>query len=52
MKIAFDVNDRRDKSDGGSKFNIVPLSCGNVEDFHAGVEGRIGIAQFNCSALV
>ena len=45
LKAAFDVNDQREKGDGGSKFNLVPVSCGNVEDFHAGVEGRIGIAN-------
>jgi hypothetical protein len=44
LKAAFDVNDQREKGDGGSKFNLVPVSCGNVEDFHAGVEGRIGTA--------
>ena len=47
LKAAFDVNDKRDKGDGGSKFNLVPVSCGNVEDFHAGVEGRIGMTELN-----
>lgn len=42
LKASFDLNDERTNSDGGSKFNIVALSCGNVEDFHKGIEGRIG----------
>jgi hypothetical protein len=52
LKAAFDMNDKRDKGDGGSKFNLVPVSCGNVEDFHAGVEGRIGIFELIYHAFV
>jgi hypothetical protein len=31
------------QSKGDSKFNIVALSCGKIEDFHIGIEGRIGM---------
>lgn len=50
LKAAFDANDQREKGDGGSKFNLVPVSCGNVEDFHAGVEGRIGTRIPTCTS--
>ena len=43
LKQAFFVSDQRKEAIAESKFNIVPLSCGNVNDFHAGVEGRIGM---------
>ena len=42
LKQAFAVSDSRSKTDADSKFNIVPLSCGKITDFHAGVEERIG----------
>jgi hypothetical protein len=42
LEKAFSVSDQRKNAIDGSKFNIVPVSCGNVNDFHAGVEGRIG----------
>ena len=42
LQKAFCVSDERKEAIDGSKFNIVPVSCGNVNDFHAGVEGRIG----------
>ena len=42
LKQAFMETDSRAKSDGGSKFNVVALSCGGIHDFHAGVEERIG----------
>jgi hypothetical protein len=42
LEKAFWVSDQRKDAIDGSKFNIVPVSCGNVNDFHAGVEGRIG----------
>ena len=43
LKQAFAVSDRRaETEDVDSKFNVVPLSCGRITDFHAGVEERIG----------
>ena len=42
LRQAFAVSDQRKDAIDGSKFNIVPVSCGTVNDFHAGVEGRIG----------
>jgi hypothetical protein len=42
LKQAFAVSDRRPGTDVDSKFNVVPLSCGRITDFHAGVEERIG----------
>ena len=41
---AFCLTDERKKKNfiDGSKFNILPVSCGKIDDFHAGVEGRIG----------
>ncbi len=42
LQNAFSVSDHRKEAIDGSKFNIVPVSCGTVNDFHAGVEGRIG----------
>ena len=42
LKEAFCVSDKRNSSIDVSKFNIVPASCGNVNDFYAGLEGRIG----------
>ena len=44
LKQAFAVSDSRANSDQDSKFNIVPLSCGQIGDFHAGIEERIGNA--------
>ena len=43
LKEAFLINDRK-KNDGDSKFNVVAISCGDISDFHKGVEARIGIA--------
>jgi hypothetical protein len=42
LKNAFEVTDNRDVTDGGSKFNVLPLSCGDISAFHDGVEARIG----------
>jgi hypothetical protein len=42
LKMAFFVTDHRKGNDIGSKFNIDPVICGNIDDFHFGVEGRIG----------
>ena len=42
LKLAFEASDGRAQSDGGSKFNIIPLSCGRITDFHAGIEERVG----------
>jgi hypothetical protein len=27
---------------GGGKFSVIPVSCGGIADFHAGVEARTG----------
>ena len=42
LKEAFAATDKRAESGGGSKFNIVPLSCGRIEKFHGGFQERIG----------
>lgn len=47
LKHAFAVSDSRSKSlssdiSTGSKFDVIALSCGNIDDFHAGLAGRIG----------
>ena len=36
----------------GSKFNMVPVSCGNIDDFHQGLEQRIGFACMSLCFLV
>ena len=43
LKLAFEASDRRAESDGGSKFNIVPPSCGRITDFQADIQERIGV---------
>jgi hypothetical protein len=48
MRMAFMASDLRIKSSttevaSGSKFNLIPLSCGSIEDFHLGLERRIGM---------
>ena len=48
LKQAFAASDiRTEKSmseaNSGSKFDLIPLSCGTIEDFHVGLEGRIGM---------
>ena len=30
---------------GGSKFQIVPMNCGRLHDFHNGLEGRLGASR-------
>ena len=42
LRQAFRVTEARKKEDGGSKFNVIALSCGKITDFHAGIEDRIG----------
>ena len=49
LQEAFKANDARQQlgsGDGGSKFNVIAMSCGNISDFHAGVEARIGASPF------
>jgi hypothetical protein len=46
LNIAFLASDQQLVSDGGSKFNVV--SCGQIDDFHAGVEQRIGAFLLLC----
>ena len=36
----------------GSKFNMVPVSCGDIDDFHQGLEQRIGFACMSLCFLV
>ena len=38
LSQAFRVTEARKKEDGGSKFNVIALSCGKITDFHAGIE--------------
>jgi hypothetical protein len=42
LKGAFQISDSRTSRENGSKFNIVPVSCGCIDDFHAGIESRTG----------
>ena len=42
LRASFRVTDSRASADGGSKFNIITLSCGQITDFHAGIDARIG----------
>ncbi len=39
---AFKAMDKKVHSSEDSKFSMIPMSCGRVNDFHAGIEGRIG----------
>ncbi len=53
LKQAFAVSDLRTKSsiseaNSGSKFDLIPLSCGTIDDFHVGLEGRIGMCALHC----
>mmetsp|Transcript_42079 Transcript_42079/g.87924 ORF Transcript_42079/g.87924 Transcript_42079/m.87924 type:complete len:657 (-) Transcript_42079:439-2409(-) len=43
LKEAFRISDSRTSTEDGSKFNIVPVSCGCINDFHAGIESRTGV---------
>jgi hypothetical protein len=45
LKDAFLISDARQQVDYGSKFNVVGMSCGDYKDFHAGIEGRVGMAR-------
>jgi hypothetical protein len=42
LNEAFRISDSRTTTDDSSKFNIVPVSCGCIDDFHAGIESRTG----------
>jgi hypothetical protein len=47
LKEAFVASDMRMKNNmsetkNGSKFDLIPLSCGTIDDFHIGLERRIG----------
>jgi hypothetical protein len=45
LKAGFRANDSRKQlacGNAGSKFNVVPISCGKILDFHAGLDARIG----------
>jgi hypothetical protein len=45
LKSAFRANDSRQQlgcGNSGSKFNVIPMSCGKISDFHAGLDARIG----------
>jgi hypothetical protein len=39
---AFTAMESKAKADGEGKFSLVPMTCGTIKDFHAGIEGRIG----------
>jgi hypothetical protein len=41
---AFLISDKRSKESfsDGSKFSLQSMSCGNIDDFHKGIEARIG----------
>ena len=43
LRRAFQASDSNTKADfRDSKFSIVPVSCGNVHDYHRGLQERIG----------
>ena len=43
LRCAFQASDSNTTGDvGDSKFSIVPVSCGNVYDYHRGLQERIG----------
>jgi hypothetical protein len=42
LKKAFEASDKRKQNDNDSKFNVVAVACGNISDFHAGIECRTG----------
>ena len=42
LREAFRASDQRKDTIEDSKFSIVAVSCGTIQDFHAGVEGRTG----------
>ena len=42
LKEAFNAMEKKAKTDGDCKFSMVPMTCGTIQDFHAGIEGRIG----------
>ena len=48
LKQAFQAWDQRERTDGASKFNVVALSCGQIADFHLGIEERIGTKLIPC----
>ncbi len=48
LKQAFAASDLRmrnsmSEANSGSKFDLIPLSCGTIIDFHEGLERRIGM---------
>jgi hypothetical protein len=51
LKQAFLVSDARKQVDDGSKFNVNGMSCGDFKDFHAGIEGRVGMALVESCSL-
>jgi hypothetical protein len=42
LRDAFQVNDTKGCADAESKFNLSVMSCGEVSDFFAGIQGRVG----------
>ena len=42
LRKAFQITDSRKREELSSKFNIIALSCGQISDFHAGIEARVG----------
>jgi hypothetical protein len=42
LRDAFQVNDTIRRADAESKFNLSVMSCGEVSDFFAGIQGRVG----------
>ena len=47
LKGAYKITDTR-QDHSNSKYNIVPLSCGKIDDFFSGMEVRIGAFSVNC----
>ena len=42
LNSAFEAMDRKVQGHDDSKFSMIPMSCGKIDDFHAGIESRIG----------
>ena len=51
IKNSFEAMKKKQHLRVDSKFSMIPMSCGKIEDFHAGIENRIGTQNFLCISL-
>jgi hypothetical protein len=42
LKRSYLAMDQKPKLSGECKFSLIPMTCGTIKDFHAGIGGRIG----------